>query len=54
MFNFSFSEILLTALVALIVFGPKRLPEVAEKLGSVMAKMRRGIANLSKDSTEHK
>ncbi len=33
-------EILVIALVALIVFGPKRLPELTRKAGELMAKAR--------------
>ena len=38
---FSWSEILLIAVVALIFIGPKELPAVLHKLGQVTAKLRR-------------
>lgn len=38
MFDFSFSEIILASLVALIVLGPERLPKVARKLGQWIGK----------------
>lgn len=34
----SLSELLLTAIVALIVFGPKKLPMLAHHLGRLMVK----------------
>lgn len=40
MFSFSPSELLTIALVALIVFGPRRLPEIARRAGQVVAYLR--------------
>jgi len=49
-FSVSPAEILTIAAVALIVFGPKRLPEISRKAGSVIralrdtaSELRRGI-----------
>lgn len=39
--NLSFGEILVLAVVALVVFGPERLPEVARNAGKMVAKFRR-------------
>ena len=36
--SISFTEILVIAVVALIVFGPKRLPELARRAGELVAK----------------
>jgi Tat protein translocase TatB subunit len=36
-----FGELLLIALVALIVFGPHRLPEIARKAGQLLAQARK-------------
>lgn len=36
-----FGELLLIGIVALIVFGPHRLPEIARKAGQLMAQARR-------------
>lgn len=41
MFNFGFSEILLIMALALIVLGPKRIPEVAAALGKIVRDLRR-------------
>ncbi len=38
---FSWSEVLLIAVVALIFIGPKELPAVLHKLGQFTAKLRR-------------
>jgi sec-independent protein translocase protein TatB len=37
----SFGELLFLSLVALLVFGPKKLPEIARVLGKTMAELRR-------------
>jgi len=41
MFDFSWSEILVIGIVALVVIGPKELPGVLRTLGQWMAKVRR-------------
>ena len=41
MFGIGFSEILLILVVALVVIGPKRLPELARILGRGLAEIRR-------------
>lgn len=42
-----FGEIMLIALVALIVFGPNRLPEIARKIGELLAKARNATQDLT-------
>jgi len=42
-FDIAFSELVVVALVALIVLGPKRLPEVARTAGRWAARLRRFI-----------
>lgn len=49
--NFGFQEMLVIALVALIVVGPERLPEMARKAGEIVAKLR---AETSKSMAELK
>ena len=39
-------ELLLIALVVLIVFGPRRLPEIAEAFGSSIKKFRRATQDV--------
>jgi len=36
MFGIGFFEIVVIAIIALLVFGPKRLPEIAHTLGTIM------------------
>jgi sec-independent protein translocase protein TatB len=45
--SISFTEILVIAVVALIVFGPKRLPELARRAGELVAKAREASSSLT-------
>jgi TatA/E family protein of Tat protein translocase len=49
MFGLSFSEILVILVAALIIFGPDRLPEVAQQLGRNLGRLRRGMDEVKKD-----
>ena len=58
MFDFSFSEILIIGLVAVIVLDPRHLPEVARSAGRWMGRARRFMNKLKEDldgqvGTEH-
>jgi Tat protein translocase TatB subunit len=45
-FSVSPAEILTIAAVALVVFGPKRLPEIARRAGSVIRDLRETASEL--------
>ncbi len=49
MFDIGFSELVLIALLALIVLGPKRLPEAARTAGRWMAKLRHFVSEVRHD-----
>ena len=49
MFDIGFSELVVIGLIALIVLGPKRLPEVARMAGKWMGQLRRFISNVKQD-----
>jgi sec-independent protein translocase protein TatB len=49
MFDIGFSELMVIALVALIVLGPKRLPEVARTAGQWVARFRRFVSDVKQD-----
>ncbi len=49
MFDVGFSELVVIGLIALIVLGPKRLPEVARTAGRWMGQLRRFIADVKQD-----
>jgi sec-independent protein translocase protein TatB len=49
MFDFSFAEMLIVGIVALLVIGPERLPTVARKAGTYVARLRRFVSNVRSD-----
>lgn len=49
MFDIGFSELVLIGVLALLVLGPKRLPEVARAAGRWMAQLRRFVSNAKQD-----
>lgn len=49
-FGFSFSELIVVALVALLVMGPKDLPKMLRRLGQWAGKIRRAAADLRAQS----
>lgn len=49
MFDIGLSELLVIGLVALIVVGPKRLPEVARATGRWAARLRRFVSEVKSD-----
>jgi Tat protein translocase TatB subunit len=49
----SIPHLVIIFIVALIVFGPEKLPELARKLGSAMADLRRVSAELRGTFDEH-
>ena len=44
--SIGFSEILIILVIALIVIGPKRLPEVAKTLGKGLAEFKRAMEDI--------
>jgi len=49
MFGIGIPELLVILVVALIVLGPQRLPEVARALGKALAEFRRATGDLSEE-----
>ena len=53
MFGIGSGEIILILLIALLVFGPARLPEIAKKLGEASREFRKMIDHVANpDSAE--
>ncbi len=49
MFGIGFPELVVILVVALIVLGPERLPEVARALGKGLAELRRATSGLTEE-----
>jgi Tat protein translocase TatB subunit len=49
MFNIGMPELLVILTVALVVLGPKRLPEIARALGKAMAEFRKATSGISQE-----
>ena len=49
MFDISFSELLVIAVVALLVIGPERLPKVARTVGAFTGRMQRYMTQIKEE-----
>ncbi len=49
MFDLSFTEIIVIAVVALIVVGPERLPKVARTAGVLLGRLQRYVSDVKSD-----
>lgn len=49
--NIGFGELLIILAIVLVVFGAKRLPEIARSMGQSVAEFKKGIEN-AKDSVK--
>lgn len=49
MFDISFTEILIIAIIALVVLGPERLPQVARTLGHLFGRAQRYVNDVKSD-----
>ena len=52
--DFSLWQIAIVLVIALIVFGPKRLPELGKSLGSGMREFKDSITGVNKDEDKEK
>ncbi|WP_346355791.1 twin-arginine translocase TatA/TatE family subunit [Azotosporobacter soli] len=52
MFNFSMSELIIILVIALVVFGPAKLPEIGKAIGKSMRDFKEAASGT--DSKEHK
>ena len=52
MIGIGFSELLLILVVALLIFGPKRLPDISRTLGKAVYQLRNASSNFAQGLSE--
>lgn len=54
MFGLGLPEILLILVIALLIFGAARLPEIGRSLGKALSEFKKGMQGLSSDDNKDK
>lgn len=54
MFNIGMSELVLILIIALVVFGPGKLPEVSKALGKSLQEFRKAASDVNGNNEEKK
>ena len=49
MFNIGFQELIIIAIIALLIVGPKKLPDLAKSLGKGFSELRRAADDITND-----
>jgi len=52
--NIGFPELLVILLIVLLLFGAKRLPEIARGMGRAINEFKRGVKDIERDVDEAK
>lgn len=50
--NLGFGEVAIILIVALLLFGPKKLPQLGRAAGQTLHEFKRGIKNVMDDDTD--
>lgn len=53
-FNIGWAELIIILVIVLVIFGPKRLPEVGRSLGKGIREFRKSTTELQEQLTEEK
>ena len=51
MFGLGYQELLIILVIVLVLFGAKRLPDLAKSLGSSVKEFKKGVTEITKDDT---
>lgn len=52
--NLGFGEVAIILIVALLLFGPKKLPQLGRAAGQTLHEFKRGMKNVMDDDTDEK
>lgn len=52
MFNLGFGELTLILIIALVVFGPKKLPEVGKAMGKAISEFKNASRDIQKELSD--
>lgn len=52
MFGLGVPELILICLIALVIFGPKKLPEIGKAMGKSIGEFRKATTEINKEVTE--
>ena len=52
MFGLGVPELILICVIALVVFGPKKLPEIGKAMGKGIGEFRKATTEMNKEVTE--
>ncbi len=52
MFNLGFGELILILIVALVIFGPKKLPELGKALGAGIREFKKATQDMQNSLTQ--
>lgn len=52
MFNLGFGELFLILIVALVIFGPGKLPDVGQAMGKAIKEFKKASRDIQKDISE--
>ena len=49
MFNIGMGELVVIFLAIFLLFGPEALPQIARKIGTILAELKKGMDDIKKD-----
>lgn len=53
MFNLGWTEVVIVGVVAILIFGPKKIPELGGTFGKTLRSFKEGITKSGNDEDDH-